>query len=223
VVGTPIGNLGDLSPRAREALATADLVAAEDTRRTRALLSYLGLRKPLLSYFSGNERARTARILRELEAGRCVALVSEAGMPGISDPGEALVRACVERGLPVEVVPGPSALLIALVASGLPSSRFCFEGFLPRRPKERRKRLEALAREERTVVIYESPRRVRALLADALDIMGDRRVAVARELTKVHEEVIRGRISEVLPRLPQEVRGEVTVVLEGAGREAGPA
>ncbi len=223
VVGTPIGNLGDLTPRAREALASADLVAAEDTRTARALLAHLGLRKPLLSFFPGNQRTRTARILKELKRGRRVALVTEAGMPGISDPGEALVGACVAEGLRVEVFPGPSAFLLALVASGLPTSRFCFEGFLPRKPGERRSRLEALAREERTMVFYESPRRLRALLQDILTVMGERRVAVARELTKLHEEVIRGKVSEVLARLPEEVRGEVTVVVEGWRQPPAPA
>lgn len=217
LVGTPIGNLGDLSERARETLARVDLVACEDTRRTGRLLRALGLRARLVSFFEGNEARRTGELLAALREGRDVAVVSDAGMPGLSDPGERLVRAAVAAGIDVRVVPGPSAAIAALVVSGLPTDRFAFEGFLPRRASERRARLEALAAEPRTVVLFESPRRVRALLRELLEVLGDRRVALCRELTKLHEEVLRGRASEVLAALgDREPRGEVVVVVEGA-------
>lgn len=222
LVGTPLGNLGDMSDRARETLAAVDVVAAEDTRRTRALLSHFGIRARLVSLFEGNERAQTGRLLATLRRGRDVALVSDAGMPGLSDPGYRLVRGCVEEGIEVRVVPGPSAVVSALVVSGLPTDRYAFEGFLPRRAGERRTRLEALAKDPRTVVLFESPRRLAATLEDVRALLGDRRVAVVRELTKVHEEVLRGRASEVLERLAaRPPRGEVVVVLEGAAVEPG--
>jgi 16S rRNA (cytidine1402-2'-O)-methyltransferase len=217
LVGTPIGNLGDMTDRARATLGVVDLVAAEDTRRTGSLLKRFGIAASrMVSLHDVNERERTEEVLRELEAGRDVALVSDAGMPGVSDPGFRLVRACVDAGVDIRVVPGPSAALSALVLSGLPTDRFVFEGFLPRRAGERRRRLEELATEARTIVVFESPRRVNAMLRDAAEALGDRRVAVARELTKLHEEVIRGRISEVVPRLA-DLKGEVVVVLEGRG------
>ncbi len=217
VVGTPIGNLGDLSDRARETLAAVDLVAAEDTRRTGKLLAHAGIRARMLSLFEGNERQRIDELLERLSEGATVALVSDAGMPAVSDPGFRLLRAAVDAGIGISVVPGPSAVTAALVVSGLPTDRWVFEGFLPRRPSERRSRLRALAHEPRTVVLFESPLRVVTLLRDVLVELGDRRVAVARELTKIHEEVLRGRVSEVLPMLlDSEPRGEIAVVLEGA-------
>jgi 16S rRNA (cytidine1402-2'-O)-methyltransferase len=220
LVGTPIGNLGDITERARSTLASVDLVAAEDTRRTRALLSSLGVRARLVSFHEGNERERTERLLEELRAGLDVAVVSDAGMPGLSDPGFPLVRACAEAGIDVRVVPGPSAVVSALVVSGLPTDRFAFEGFLPRRAAERRARLDALAREPRTLVFFESPRRLAATLREIASVLGDRRVAVARELTKLHEEVVRGWASEVLARFEERpARGEVVVVMEGAASE----
>jgi 16S rRNA (cytidine1402-2'-O)-methyltransferase len=216
LVGTPIGNLGDLTERARETLADVDVVAAEDTRRSGRLLAGLGIKKPMVSLFEGNERERTERILARLREGDDVALVTDAGMPAISDPGYRLVRACVDEGIDVRVVPGPSAVTAALVVSGLPVDRFVFEGFLPRRAGERRERLRALARDVRTTVIFESPIRVATLLRDLLVELGDRRIAVARELTKLHEEVLRGRTSEVLARLADlEPKGEIVVVVEG--------
>jgi 16S rRNA (cytidine1402-2'-O)-methyltransferase len=217
LVGTPIGNLGDLSERTGRALATADVIACEDTRRTRALLSHLGIGggARLLSFFEGNERRRIREILDELEGNRDVALVSDAGMPGLSDPGYRLVTACIERGIEVDLVPGPSAAISALVLSGLPTARFSFEGFPPRKGGERRSRLADIAADPRTLILFESPRRVADLLRDALEIFGDRRGAVARELTKVHQEVVRGRLSEILDRIGDEVRGEVVVVIEG--------
>jgi 16S rRNA (cytidine1402-2'-O)-methyltransferase len=217
VVGTPIGNLGDLSDRARETLAAVDLVAAEDTRRTGKLLAHAGIRARMLSLFEGNERQRIDELLERLSEGATVALVSDAGMPAVSDPGFRLLRAAVEAGIGISVVPGPSAVTAALVVSGLPTDRWLFEGFLPRRPSERRSRLRALAHDPRTVVLFESPLRVVTLLRDVLVELGDRRAAVARELTKIHEEVLRGRVSEVLALLlDSEPRGEIVVVLEGA-------
>jgi 16S rRNA (cytidine1402-2'-O)-methyltransferase len=214
LVGTPIGNLGDITDRARETLAAVDLVAAEDTRRTGTLLKRFGIRARMVSLHDANERQRVGEVLEVLWSGRDVALVSDAGMPGVSDPGFRLVRACVEEGVAVRVVPGPSAVLSALVVSGLPADRFVYEGFLPKRAGERRRRLQELASEPRTIVLFESPRRVGAVLRDAAQALGDRRVAVARELTKLHEEVIRGTISEILP-LVEDLKGEVVVVVEG--------
>jgi 16S rRNA (cytidine1402-2'-O)-methyltransferase len=217
LVGTPIGNMGDMSDRARHTLGSVDVVAAEDTRRTGRLLSHFGIEAEMVSFFQGNEGRRTAELLAELRAGRTVAVVSDSGMPGLSDPGFRLVRACAEEGIEVRVVPGPSAALSGLVVSGLATDRFVFEGFLPRRAGERRGRLRALAHDRRTAVLFESPHRLAALLGDVFVELGDRRVAVARELTKLHEEVIRGRCSEILDRLPDlELRGELVVVLEGS-------
>lgn len=219
IVGTPIGNLGDLTDRARQTLASVDLIAAEDTRRTGRLLQSFGIkdRPRLVSYFEGNERERVGEIVGHLQGGAEVALVTDGGMPAVSDPGYRLVRACVEAGVDVRVVPGPSAVLSALVLSGLPTDRFTFEGFLPRRVGERTRRLESLRNDERTMVLFESPLRVQTLLRDVLAVLGDRHVAVARELTKRHEEVRRGRVSEILGHLGDvDLKGEVVVVIEGA-------
>lgn len=223
LVGTPIGNLGDMTDRAREVLAAADLVAAEDTRRTGRLLKHFGIEARTVSLFEGNERWRTPALVEALTAGKDVALVSDAGMPGLSDPGFPLVRACVRAGIDVRVVPGPSAAVSALVVSGLPTDRFVFEGFLPRRSGDRRARLERLAGEPGTIVLFESPRQVSSLLSAVIDVLGDRVVAVARELTKLHEEVLRGRASEVLALLGgREVKGEVVVVIEGSREQLAP-
>ena len=220
VVGTPIGNLGDLSRRARETLATVDLVAAEDTRRTGRLLAGFDIKVPLLSFFEGNERQRLSQIVSRMLGGEDVALVTDGGMPSVSDPGFRLVRAAAAEGIEVRVVPGPSAAVAALVVSGLPTDRFVFEGFLPKKAAERMRRLENLAREPRTIVCFESPGRVQVLLRDLLVALGDRQVAVARELTKLHEEVLRGRASEVLSRVADlELKGEVAVVIGGAPAE----
>jgi 16S rRNA (cytidine1402-2'-O)-methyltransferase len=216
LVGTPIGNLGDLTDRAKETLERVEILAAEDTRRTGRLLSHLGISRRTVSLFEGNERERTEELLVRLREGSDVALVTDAGMPTISDPGFRLVRACAGEGIEVRVVPGPSAVTAALAVSGLPVDRFVFEGFLPRKASERRERLLALAPDPRTVVLFESPHRVVSLLRDVIDELGDRRVAVARELTKLHEEVIRGRASEALARLSAaEPKGEIVVVIEG--------
>jgi 16S rRNA (cytidine1402-2'-O)-methyltransferase len=220
LVATPIGNLGDLSPRARDALAGADVVCCEDTRRTRALLSACGLPSSparLVALHGHNEAARVPEVLAWLADGRTVALVTDAGTPAVSDPGLRLVRAATDAGFSVTEVPGPSAVIMALTLSGLDTDRFCVEGFLPRKGAERRRRLEALGVEARTAVLFEAPGRVAALLADLLASGGDRAVALCRELTKVHEEVWRGSltgaIDAVAARPPV---GEVVVVLGGA-------
>lgn len=221
VCATPIGNLGDASPRLARALAEADVVACEDTRHTRKLLSHLGVRARLVSYYEANEPERAASLVERIEAGERVALVSDAGMPAISDPGHDLIGACLARGLEVEVVPGPSAALAALVVSGLPADRFCFEGFLPRKPSARARRLGELAGERRTMVFFEAPHRMLATLDAMIEWFGrERRCALARELTKVHEEVLRGTLVEVRERLAdQGERGELTLVVAGAPEE----
>jgi 16S rRNA (cytidine1402-2'-O)-methyltransferase len=220
LVGTPIGNLADLSSRARDTLASVDLIAAEDTRRTGRLLAGLGLKVAMVSMFEGNEERRAREVIARLEDGANVAVVTDGGMPGISDPGYRLVRLAVERGIDVRPVPGPSAVLAALVVSGLPTDRFAFEGFLPRRQGDRTARLQGLRSDPRTLVFFESPRRTPALLREILTTLGDRRVALCRELTKLHEEVRRGTAREVLEGLDRDLRGEVVVVVEG-GRGAG--
>jgi 16S rRNA (cytidine1402-2'-O)-methyltransferase len=216
VVATPIGNLDDLSPRAARALERADVIACEDTRVTRKLLTRVDARARLVPYHAKNERSRTAELVRRVAAGERVALVTDAGTPGVSDPGNRLVAACLDAGLRVEIVPGPSAALAALVLSGLPSARFAFEGFLPRTGTQRRRRLRDLASEERTIVAFESPHRLAESLEDVLGAFGDRRAAIARELTKTHEEVLRGTLSELIDDVRDGVRGEVTLVIEGA-------
>jgi 16S rRNA (cytidine1402-2'-O)-methyltransferase len=220
LVGTPIGNLGDLSPRAVDALKTADTIACEDTRRTRALLSHLGLPagRRLLAVHDHNEAAQVARVLALLDTGEQVVVVTDAGMPGISDPGERLVAAAAAAGHTVDVVPGPSAMIAALVVSGLPTSRFAFEGFLPRKGSARSKRLGEIAGDARTTVLFEAPHRVRQTVADLAAAAGDlRRVALVRELTKLHEEVWRGTLGGAVDHLAtKEPRGEYVVVLDGA-------
>jgi 16S rRNA (cytidine1402-2'-O)-methyltransferase len=221
IVGTPIGNLSDLSPRAREALESVDLVAAEDTRRSGRLLEQIGVSKPLVSFFEGNERERTKELIDRLRDGESVALVTDGGMPSVSDPGFRLVAASIDADIDVRVVPGPSAAIAALVASGLPPSRFSFEGFLPRGAGERSKRLAALRDDPRTLVFFESPRRVARMLQESLEALGDRRAAVARELTKLHEQIVRGQLSELAERFADSPpKGEVVVVIEGAGDPA---
>jgi 16S rRNA (cytidine1402-2'-O)-methyltransferase len=220
LVGTPIGNLGDLSPRAVDALRSADVIAAEDTRRTRALLSHAGVPAGgrLRAVHGHNERRVAAGIVEEVRGGARVVYATDAGMPGISDPGERLVRACIDAGLPVEIVPGPSALLTGLVLSGLPTQRFVFEGFLPRKGKARAERLAAVAAEPRTVVLFESPVRIAGTLGELAAVCGpDRQAAVARELTKRFEDVWRGRLGDAAAD-PTVVgtRGEFVVVLAPA-------
>ncbi len=217
LVGTPIGNLGDLTDRARERLAAADVIASEDTRRTRALLAHLGIEgRRLVSFHDANEDRRIPELIAHLRAGEDVAVVSDAGMPGLSDPGYRLVLACIAEGIVVDVAPGPSAPIAALVVSGLPADRFVFEGFFPRKAGQRRARLASLAEESRTIVAFESPKRLEATLAQAREVLGDRPAAVVRELTKIHQEVRRGRLSELAEAFSGEVRGEVVVVIGGA-------
>ena len=218
LVGTPIGNLGDLSDRARKTLTSVDVVACEDTRRTGRLLASFGIPAPrLVSFFEGNERERGPELIRMLREGSDVAVVSDAGMPALSDPGYRLVAACVEHGIPVDVVPGPSAAVAALVVSGLPTDRFVFEGFLPRSGRARAERLGALEHEIRTIVLFESPRRLARTLSDLAVALGsDRRAVVARELTKLHQEFVRGRLAELAAGMGA-LKGEVVVVVEGRG------
>ena len=218
VVGTPIGNLEDLSPRARRVLEQADRIACEDTRHSGLLLSRLGIRgRRLLSFHAHNEAARTPQLLEALAAGEAVAVISDAGLPGIADPGENLVAAARQHGYPVICIPGPCALTTALVSSGLPSGRFCFEGFLPPRGGPRRERLAALANEERTLVFYEAPHRLMALLEDLLSQLGNRPLRVARELTKRHEEQVGPTVEAALEHFrTNPPLGECTVVVGGA-------
>lgn len=216
LVATPIGNLGDLAPRAIDTLRDADLIAAEDTRRTRALLTHAGIPAAgrLRAVHAHNERRGAQWIVDAINAGMRVAYVTDAGMPGISDPGAELVRVCLDAGLPVDVVPGPSAVLTALVLSGLPTDRFVFEGFLPRRGPTRRERIEGLVQETRTTVVFEAPSRVRATLSDLLAACGPlREVAVARELTKLFETVWRGELADAQAGIDDEPRGEHVIVL----------
>jgi 16S rRNA (cytidine1402-2'-O)-methyltransferase len=219
LVATPIGNLGDLSPRAVDALASADVVACEDTRRTGRLLLAAGIRaRALISVHDHNEANQVGAVLGRLRAGEVVAVVSDAGTPGISDPGERLVRAATQAGFEVRVVPGPAAVVVGLVASGLPTGRFAFEGFLPRKGSGRTERLAALAQERRTIVLYEAPHRLARTVADLAEALGgERRVALARELTKLHEEVWRGTLAGAVDRCEQVApRGEYVVVVDGA-------
>ncbi len=227
VVATPIGNMGDLSDRAREAFAGADLIAAEDTRRTLGLLQHLGLSKPMVSLHAHNETQRLPEVLARLAAGATVVLVSDAGTPLLSDPGFELVRAAVAQGIPVGVVPGPSAITAALAVAGLPVDRFCFEGFLPAAGRERRACLSALATEARTMVFFEAPHRIAASLVDLSTQFGGHRPAViAREITKMHETVYRGTLEELRDLASQDAnlqRGEITLIVQGAPQvDAGP-
>ena len=217
LVGTPIGNLEDASPRSLRTLAEADVVACEDSRRTRKLLTHSGTKvKNLVVYNETNERRKAGELVARIVKGETVALVSDAGMPGLSDPGYRLVRACIDNGVEVGVVPGPTASVSALAVSGLPSARFVFEGFLPRRPGDRRRRIADLAPEERTIVLFESPHRILASLEDLLAGLGDRPAALVRELTKMYEEAQRGTLSELLERAQAEgPRGEIVIVVEG--------
>ena len=217
LVGTPIGNLSDFSPRAVEALSACDFIAAEDTRVTLRLLNHFGVKKPLVSYYEQNKRQRGEQICARLLAGENGVLVSDAGMPAISDPGEDLVALCAARGVPVTVVPGPTAMATALAISGLPTGRFTVEGFLSMNKRSRREHLQQLRQEPRTMVFYEAPHKLPATLQDLLDTLGDRRLALVRELTKLHEEVIRTTLSEAVERYRQQPpRGEFVLVVEGA-------
>jgi 16S rRNA (cytidine1402-2'-O)-methyltransferase len=218
--GTPIGDVGDASPRLRATLEAADVIAAEDTRRFRDLTRRLGITTSgrVVSYFAGNEAGRLAELVEALQAGAMVALVTDAGMPGVSDPGYLLVRAALDAGAAVTAVPGPSSVTTALALSGLPSERFAMEGFLPRKPGERRKLLATLAAEPRTLVVLESPHRIAATLEDLAEAFGaDRPAALCREMTKTYEQVLRGGLGELAAAArAEQLRGEITVVVGGA-------
>lgn len=217
LVATPIGNLGDLSPRAADVLERADFIAAEDTRVTRKLLAHLGLKKSMVSYHEHNKAAAGPAILARLLSGESCALVTDAGTPAVSDPGEDLVRLCAGESVPVQSIPGCCALISALAVSGLPTGRFVFEGFLPVQRGPRQERLQALVGEERTMLFYEAPHKLRTTLDDLLSAFGDRPLALCRELTKLHEEVLRTTLAQAAARCQeQEPRGEYVLVVGGA-------
>ncbi len=216
VVGTPIGNLGDMSPRAVETLASVDFIAAEDTRVSLKLLNHFEIKKPLISYFEHNRKEKGELIVDRILSGESCALVTDAGMPAVSDPGEDLVALCHERGVTVNVVPGPSAFVAAIALSGLPVSRFTFEGFLSMNKTSRREHLEEIKDEKRTLVFYEAPHKLLASLKDFYKALGDRRIALIREITKIHEEVIRTTLSGAIEKYENESpRGEFVLVIEG--------
>jgi len=218
LVPTPIGNLGDISPRARETLASADFIAAEDTRVTLKLLNHLELKKPLISYYEHNKAFRGEKIVARILAGEICALVSDAGSPAISDPGEELVKQCAEAGIPVCAIPGPCAAITALSISAQNTGRFCFEGFLSTAKKSRREHLDSLREETRTMIFYEAPHKLLATLSDMAEVFGtDRSVSLCRELTKIHEEVVRTTLGEAVKRYTETPpKGEFVLVLAGA-------
>jgi len=221
VVATPIGNREDITVRALRVLNEVDLIAAEDTRTTGRLLNYYNIKKPLTSYFEHNEQRKTPSLIRRLMEGARIALVSEAGTPGISDPGYRMVIAALAHGIAVVPIPGPCAAVTALSVAGLPTHRFAFEGFLPPKSGKRKNMLKTLVAEERTLVFYESPHRIMGCLADMLEIFGDRTAFLAREITKQYEEHIRGTLSHIVRTLhASPVRGEITLLVAGAGKHA---
>lgn len=216
VVGTPIGNLGDMSPRAIEILKNVDFIAAEDTRVTMKLLNHFGIKKPMISYFEHNKRERGEIICNKILSGENCAIVTDAGMPAISDPGEELVRQCNEKGIKTNAVPGPSAVVSALALSGLPTGRFTFEGFLSMNKKSRREHLEEIKDEKRTMVFYEAPHKLSATLTDLYNALGNRKLAIVRELTKIHEEVISTTLKEASEKYCDgQLKGEIVLVIEG--------
>ena len=217
VTGTPIGNLSDLSPRAAQTLEQVDFIAAEDTRVTLKLLNHLGIKKPMISYYEHNKRERGEIICAKIEAGESCAIVTDAGMPCISDPGEDLIKLCEERGIKTVVIPGPSAVVSALAVSGLETGRFCFEGFLSVNKKSRNEHLQSLKNERRTMIFYEAPHKLPATLRDLYSAFGDRKLSIVRELTKIHEEVIRTTTKYAAENYADgSVKGELVLVLEGA-------
>ena len=214
IVATPIGNLEDISPRALRVLSEVELVACEDTRHTQRLLNHFGIKTKSISYHEHNERERAKELCRLLESGKNVALVSDAGTPLVSDPGFRIVNAAIEKDIPVVTIPGPAAFVTALVASGLPSDQFLFAGFLPSRANARREKLETLGETPATLIIYEAPHRLAATLKDAVDVLGNRQAAVARELTKLHEEISRGTLADLAERFSNQlVRGEIVLII----------
>ena len=216
VVGTPIGNLGDLSPRAVEVLSSVDFIAAEDTRVTVKLLNHFGIKKPLVSYFEHNKQEKGEIIIGRIISGEICALVSDAGMPAISDPGEELVRIAHEKGVPVESVPGPSAVITALAISGMPSGRFCFEGFLSVNKTGRKQHLEEIKNDTRTLIFYEAPHKLLATLKDMYEVFGERSIAVVKELTKIHETVFKTTFTGAIAHFNENPpRGEYVLIIEG--------
>ena len=220
LVATPIGNLEDITYRAVKVLGSVDLIAAEDTRKTKILLDHYNINKPMMSYYSYNEKARAPQLIEKLLAGQSIALVSDAGTPGISDPAYHMVQQALENGISIIPIPGPSAFISALIVSGLPTDRFVFEGFLPLK-KGRKTKFESLKFESRTIILYESPHRILKTLMDLETYFGNRKVVVARELTKKFEEIVRGPIQSMLPELKKkEPRGEYVVIIEGARKNS---
>ena len=223
VVATPIGNLEDITQRALRVLKEVDLIAAEDTRHTKKLLAHFGITTKLESYYDEVEAGKSVFLVKQLKNGKSIALVSDAGTPTLSDPGFRLVREAVLAAVPVVPVPGPSALLAVLSVSGIPTDRFVFEGFLPGKKRERRARLQSLRLDERTLVFYEAPHRLRETLQDMLELFGDREAVLGREVTKLYEEFMRGRISDAIASIDRkELRGEITLVVGGSGGEKSP-
>jgi 16S rRNA (cytidine1402-2'-O)-methyltransferase len=215
LVATPIGNLEDITYRAVKVLSSVDLIAAEDTRKTKILLDHYNINKPMMSYYSYNEKGRAPQLIEKLLAGQSIALVSDAGTPGISDPAFHIVQQALKKEIPIIPIPGPTAFISALIASGLPTNRFVFEGFLPQK-KGRKTKFESLKPESRTIILYESPHRILKTLADVVAFFGNRRIVVARELTKKFEEIVRGNAEFVLAQLEKKTpRGEYVVIIEG--------
>jgi 16S rRNA (cytidine1402-2'-O)-methyltransferase len=222
VVATPIGNLEDITLRALRVLKEVDLIAAEDTRHTKKLLSHYGIPTPLTSYYDQIEAQKAPALIAALKGGKNIALVSDAGTPGISDPGYRLVKGAIEAGIQIVPIPGASTLTALLSIGGLPTDRFVFEGFLPAKKSQRQKRLQGLTQEERTLVFFESPRRLHDVLADLEQICGDRHIVIGRELTKMFEEVLRGRVSEIRAQLQgREIKGEIALLVAGQNTENG--
>jgi len=215
IISTPIGNLEDISIRAIKILSLVDLIAAEDTRKTKILLDHYKIKKPLISYFSYNEIKRTPELISKLKNGMSIGLVSDAGTPGISDPSYKIIRAAIDENIPILAIPGPTAFLPALISGGLPIDRFLFEGFLPIK-KGRKSLLEQLSREDKTIVLYESPHRLLRTLSDLLRVFGDRNISVSREITKKFEETIRGKTSKIIEHFSAHtIRGEFVLIVEG--------
>ena len=224
IVGTPIGNLGDFSPRAVETLNDCDFIAAEDTRVTLKLLNHFEIKKPMISYFEHNRREKGEIIAGRILAGETCALVTDAGMPAVSDPGEELVALCAEKGIEVKVVPGPSAFVAAAALSGLPVGRFTFEGFLSVNKQSRREHLLSVSHEKRTMIFYEAPHKLSATLKDLFETLGDRRIAIVREITKIHEETIRTTLKEASEKYSETpLKGEIVLVIEGESEEKAEA